>query len=212
MAEDYYEDVWEKAVPRDGYEYIYQMRPEELYIYTMIHLLEHFQNGGIGIRFIMDIYVLSKQGNINREYVLKVFQTLDISKFAFYIEQLAENWFGKDAMPLDEEINAILEELGDFIIQNGTYGSSSHAQNVVVEREGRIGYMKRMAFPNYNSMQTLYPWLVGKAYLLPFAWGIRIVRTILFRKDSIQVGMNTLKYGDSEQGKELLEFYKRCGL
>ena len=103
-------------------------------------------------------------------------------------------------------------ELGDFIIQNGTYGSSSHAQNVAVEREGRIGYMKRMAFPNYNSMKTLYPWLVGKAYLLPFAWGIRIVRTILFRKDSIQVGMNTLKYGDSEQGKELLEFYKRCGL
>ena len=212
MAEDYYEDVWEKAVPRDGYEYIYQMRPEELYIYTMIHLLEHFQNGGVGIRFIMDIYVLSKQGNINREYVLKVFQNLGISKFAYYIEQLAEKWFGKDAMPLDEETNAILEELGDFIIQNGTYGSSSHAQNVAVEREGRIGYMKRMAFPNYNSMKTLYPWLVGKAYLLPFAWGIRIVRTILFRKDSIQVGMNTLKYGDSEQGKELLEFYKRCGL
>ena len=212
MAETYYEDVWEKAVQRDGCEYIYQMKLEELYIYTMIHLLEHFQNGGVGIRFVMDIYVLGKQKEMEREYVDKAFDLLGISKFAYHIEQLAERWFGEADTSLEERTKEILDELENFIIQNGTYGSSAHAQNAAVEREGRVGYMKRMVFPNYNSMQTLYPWLKGKPYLLPMAWGIRIVRTILFRKDSIQVGMNTLKYGDSEQGKELLEFYKRCGL
>lgn len=212
MAETYYKDVWEKAVQRDGCKYIYQMKLEELYIYTMIHLLEHFQNGGIGIRFVMDIYVLGKQKEMEREYVDKAFELLGVSKFAYHIEQLAERWFGEADTSLEEETKEILDELENFIIQNGTYGSSSHAQNAAVEREGRVGYMKRMVFPNYNSMQTLYPWLTGKPYLLPIAWVIRIVRTILFRRDSIQVGMNTLKYGDSEQGKELLEFYKRCGI
>ena len=212
IAESYYSNVWQKVQPREGYEYVYQMSVEEQYIYTMIHLLEHFKDGGIGIRFVMDVFVFSKLENVNWEYVENVFANLGILKFARYIEQLAQRWFANQYIAKSEETEELLDELEEFIIQNGIYGQRSHVQNIAMGREGHVGYIRRMVFPNFNSMRTLYPWLSGRPYLLPFAWLIRIVRTVLSRKGKIQMGMSTLKYGDARQGKELLEFYKRCGV
>lgn len=212
LAETYYSDVWEKAQPREGYEYVYQMNLEEQYIYTMVHLLEHFKNGGVGIRFIMDVYVFGKQEKLNRQYVEGRFKELGIVKFASYMEQLARKWFGDFEYKEDVGNDDFLSEIESFIIENGIYGQSSHARDVTIEREGRKGYFKRMVFPNYNSMVTLYPWLKQRSYLLPVAWGIRIIRTILFRKGSIQTGMRTLQYGNTQRGKSLLEFYRKCGI
>ncbi len=212
MAENYYQDIWQKAKPKKGYKYIYQMSLEEQYIYTMVHLLEHFKEGGIGIRFVMDIYVFNRQETLDRECVECVFNQLGILEFARNIEALSRRWFGYQDVGQNEETERLLDELEAFIIHNGTYGQASHAQALALEREGRVGYLKRVVFPNLNSMKTLYPWLHNKAYLLPLAWGIRMVRTVLFRRHSIQVGMNTMKYGDAGHGKQLQEFYRRCGL
>lgn len=212
IAESYYSDIWQKTKPREDYEYVYQMSVEEQYIYTMIHLLEHFKDGGIGIRFVMDIYVFHKQEDVNWQYVEGVFEEIGILSFARNIERLAQRWFACEYVAGSSDVEELLDELEVFIIQNGIYGQRSHLQNMAMEREGSVGYIKRMVFPNYNSMKTLYPWLSGKPYLLPFAWFIRIVRTVLFRKSKIQMGIDTLKHGDAKQGKELLEFYKRCGV
>lgn len=212
VAESYYSDVWEKAKPKEGCNYVFQMSLEEQYIYTMVHLLEHFQNGGIGIRFIMDIFVFSKQEKLDRQYVKSKFEKLGILKFASCMENLAGKWFGNQEVIGNVDDEEFLNELGTFIIENGVYGQTTHAQDTVIEREGRKGYFTRMVFPNYNSMVTLYPWLKRRKYLMPIAWGIRIVRTILFRKESIQTGMRTLKNGSPQRGKVLLEFYRKCGI
>lgn len=212
IAESYYSDIWERACPREGYNYVFEMSLEEQYIYTMVHLMEHFKSGGVGIRFIMDVYVFGKQKELDRKYVKNKFKELGISKFAFYIEELARKWFGNQEIADDVDSEGILSELETFIMTNGVFGLSSHAQDVAIEREGRKGYFIRMVFPNYNSMMTLYPWLKGKRFLMPAAWIIRIVRTILFRKKSIETGIKTLKYGSSQRGKELLEFYRKCGI
>lgn len=212
LAETYYSDVWEKAQPREGYKYVYQMSLEEQYIYTMVHLLEHFKNGGVGIRFIMDVYVFGKQEKLSRQYVKDRFKELGIVKFASHMEQLAQKWFGNSECVEELNDNALLSEIASFVVKNGTYGQSLHARDIAMQREGRKGYFKRMVFPNYNSMITLYPWLKHWGCLLPVAWIIRIGRTILFRKGSIQTGLHTLKYGDMQRGQSLMEFYRRCGL
>ncbi len=212
MAESYYSDVWEKAKVREGYNYVFQMNLEEQYIYTMIHLLEHFKNGGIGIRLVMDVYVFSRQEQMDREYVEVRFRKLGILKFTSYIEGLAQRWFGNLETLGDPDTENFLKELGNFIVKSGLYGQPTHAQDIVIKREGRKGYFMRTVFPNYKSMVSLYPWLSKRRYLMPAAWGIRIIRTILFRRDSINIGISTIKYGSSQRGKALLEFYEKCGV
>ena len=212
MAESYYDDVWEFAKPRDGYKYVYQMTLEEQYIYTMVHLLEHFKEGGIGIRFVMDVYVFCKNTKLDRDYLAKKFSALGMTEFVQNVEKLAQKWFDCGECGFSKEELLLLEELEDFIISNGTYGSSENSRAIALEKEGRLGYVRRVVFPNYNSMKTLYPWLNGKRVLLPIAWGMRIVRTVLFRKRSLKLGLATVTSGDMEQGKELRAFYKRCGI
>ena len=149
---------------------------------------------------------------MNKPYVEEKFKQLGITKFASLMEQLAQIWFGNSEHVKGTYDNELLNEIASFIIENGIYGQSTHARDIAMQREGRKGYFKRMVFPNYNSMVTLYPWLKHRRYLLPFAWFVRIVRTILFRKGSIQTGLQTLKYGDAQRGESLMEFYRRCGL
>ena len=212
MTEDYYEDVWEKTQPREGYKYIYQMTMEEQYIYTMIHLMEHFKEGGVGIRFLMDIYVFSHLEEMDRAYVETTFEKLGLLDFARNIERLSKRWFGNGYVEGSKETEVILDELETFIVNNGIYGQASHARAIALEKEGRMGYIRRVVFPNLNSMKSLYPWLEKKPYLLPAAWGIRMVRTVLFRGRSIRVGIDTVRHGDVNRGRQLQEFYRRCGL
>ena len=45
------------------------MSLEDEYIYNLIHLVEHFQNGGVGIRFVMDVYIYNRIETIDWEYI-----------------------------------------------------------------------------------------------------------------------------------------------
>ena len=46
-----------------------QMKPEDHYMYTVCHLIEHFIRGGIGIRMVLDIYVLFYLHELDKGYI-----------------------------------------------------------------------------------------------------------------------------------------------
>lgn len=210
VAEQYYENIWEKAERRDGYHYVYQLPLDEQYIYTMIHLLEHFKEGGIGVRFVMDIYVLLRQNKLNREYVNHIFEQLHVLEFAKHIESLAEWWFAPNFNTMGND--SLLSELAEFVISNGVYGKAEQTKALAIQKSGRIGYIRKVVFPNLASMRTLYPWLEKCSIFLPAAWVVRIVRTVLFRRKKLRTGINTVCYDENESDRELYEFYRRCGV
>lgn len=212
LAKQYYEDVWKKAEAVKGFRFVYQMSLEEQYILTMLHLLEHFKEGGIGIRFIMDIYVFNKVSELKREEIESVFAELGILQFAKNIEALASKWFAEKDTDESEGQEPLLDELEQFVIHNGVYGQTSNTRALEVAKAGRADYIRRELFPNYEIMKTQFLWLRGKRYLVPIAWIVRIVKALLFKKKSVQLRVNTVKYGDMQKGKELREFHKRCGI
>lgn len=208
VGETYYRKLWEqeKNVERD--KYVCQLSLEEQYIYSMIHLYEHFKNGGVGIRFIMDVYVFLCQNDLNKNYVLEKFTELGICEFARNIEQLAYKWFSEADVETSETIN----EIEVFILQNGIYGNYSQSVDGMLERKGRIGYTLEAFFPKLYVMQASYPWLKEKTFLLPVAWIVRLFIILFSRRSSIRRGINVVSQGSKKKGKELLEFYKRCGV
>ncbi len=212
VALDYYETIWEKVKPKASFEHVYEMSLEEHYIYTMVHLIEHFKVEGVGIRFIMDIFVIGQQKALDWEYIRDVFKQMKVSEFVDNIERLAWRWFGNEYVPSSEEKEQVIDELEEFIFNNGAFGDDTHAYALVLQREGRFKYIMRMVFPSYDNMKTLYMWLENRKCLLPVAWTWRIFRTILFHKKSIEYGMNTIRYKNKQHGRKLQEFYKKCGI
>lgn len=207
----YYESVWDRAQLRAGFEYVYEMSLEDEYIYNIIHLVEHFQNGGVGIRFLMDVYIYHRMEEMNWAYIQKEFETLGLWDFYQNISRLATVWFDPKSSDISEK-DVTLQEMEKYIIMNGTFGTQKNQAAVSVSKEGKLAFLLKTVFPNLKNMQSMFPWLKKWPILLPISWVIRIVRSLLFRRSNVKAQFDKYQYGDAEHGKALEKFFEKCGL
>ncbi|WP_407382376.1 nucleotidyltransferase family protein [Ruminococcus sp.] len=200
----YYQNIWNMAHPKEGMKYTYEMTLEDEMIFNVVHLAEHFKEGGAGVRFIIDVYVYSLI-DMDRAYVERELRKLGLNEFYQNINALAKHWFA------DGKSSELTEKLADFIMAGGVFGDHENAAALAVE-EGRARRFFKVCFPNYESMKSMYPWLKGKRALLPYAWVLRGVGAVRHRKNNIQAQINWMKTGNAVKAKELREFYTECGL
>ena len=203
---EYYQDIWQRCQPRPGCAYSYTMSVEDEYIFHIIHLVEHFKGGGVGVRFIMDVYVYETAVSMDREYVSKELEKLGLVEFYRNIVKLAQYWFGKG------EEDVLVSQMGSYILAGGVYGSLQNAQALAVTKHGRLAFLLRACFPSLKEMCSMFPWLEKCPIALPIAWLIRGVRSLLLRRKNVKKQLATYANADAERGYQLRQFYKNCGL
>lgn len=149
----------------------YEMTPEGMYLHTLGHLAEHFMSGGVGIRFVLDIWVLRNRSKpADWAFVEKELDRMSLLEFAQKIEALAEYWFGTG------EQTPLMEELAEYIITSGSHGRSKRSMlNAVSLSQGgnRASALWHKIFYPKRELETRYPWAEGKPWLLPAAWCAR---------------------------------------
>ncbi len=207
----YYETIWERVKPKESFQYVYELSLEDEFIYTFVHLVRHFQDGGIGIRFVMDVYVYSHLEGMNWHYVEAELKKLGLWEFFTNLSELAEVWFGTETCS-EKGDSEIINKLTSYIISNGTFGTSKNAAAVLVARNGRNRFILKTVFPNLRNMQSMFSWLNKWPILLPYAWLLRGVRSITTRRKNIHEQLDRYKNGDEEYGRELQRFFETCGL
>lgn len=207
---DYCSHVWERAGMVDGCTFSYQMTPEDELIFHMIHLAAHFAQGGAGIRFVIDVYVYN-QLPLDQLYLEGELEKIGLLSFYKNISDLAEHWFGEgDSEPAPKSMNS----LESFILTGGTFGTSDRATALAVQK-GRFNYLLNACFPSYQEMVSMFPWLRRRAVFLPFAWTLRAIRSLRYRRQNVQsvfakVGQKG-KNGTVDGG-ELKRLYQEWGL
>ena len=209
----YYETIWERVKPKESCQYVYEMTLEDEYVYTLVHLARHFQNGGIGIRFVMDVYVYNRLEDMDWKYVESELKKLHLWEFYGNISKLAELWFGEMEMPLQDD-KELLDKLSSYVISNGTFGTQRNAAAVSVAEKGKISSLWKEVFPNLKNMQSMFSWLNKWPILLPYAWMLRGVRSVASkrRRQNIKYNVSKYKNGDKEYGEKLQRFFEACGL
>ncbi len=207
----YYEHIWDRLQTREHCKYIYEMRREDENIYSLIHLTEHFQHGGIGIRFIMDVFVYNRMEHMDWNYIEGELKKLGLWEFYGNISRLAQMWFGETGEFTAEE-QAITDKLATYIVENGTYGTQKNAAAISVAKGGKLAFVWNTVFPDLKNMQSMFPWLKKWPILLPYSWVLRGVRSILFRRKHVKEQFVKYKTGDKEYGQELKRFFQMCGL
>ena len=201
---DYYKDIWHMAHPKNGMQYTYEMSVEDELVFNIVHLAEHFKEGGAGVRFIIDVYVYSRI-DMDRDYVERELTKLNLNEFYHHILDLANYWFA------DGKSSELIEKLADFIMDGGVFGNKENVAALAVE-DGRIQHFLKVCFPDYRGMKSMFPWLEGKGILLPYAWALRGVRALRHRKSNVSAHINQARIGDTEKAKALRQFYTECGL
>ena len=150
---------------------------EGLYLNTLCHIGEHFVDGGVGVRFVLDIWVsrhLRKQ-QPDRTFVETELTRFGLLDFAQKLEALADAWFSNSPM------TPLLEELGEYILTSGSHGTTDRAilNSLSLSPGGsRASALLKKAFYPRSELEDRFPWCKGKPYLLPAAWCARAYKAV----------------------------------
>lgn len=184
---EYFADIHERSEKDENNRFGYHLTWSDFYIYMTGHAYNHFQESGIGIRYLMDMYVFHKNHaqDLDAAYVERELQKLGALEFEQRSKYLAHRLFSAP-----ENISALTdEELGalDVYFSSGAFGTEAQLLQKKLEKnvgEGgssRTGYFLRRMFPPVELLGVMYPVVKKHKWLTPFVWIYRLFRTVLSR-------------------------------
>lgn len=195
--------VWNYVQPINGTSR-HAMNDEMFYYYHIAHMAKHFIHGGCGIRPFIDLWLYNRVNTGNTNKRNKLLSDGKLLKFSEEAENLAAAWFG------NKEYNEITQEMEDYILQGGVYGTLK--QNLAMSQNkkgGKFRHLMSRIFLSYKDMEVYYPSLKKCPILFPF-YQVRRWCRILFcggRKaamNEIKVNQN-ITTEEQERAKKLLE-------
>lgn len=195
--------VWNYVQPINGTSR-HAMNDEMFYYYHIAHMAKHFIHGGCGIRPFIDLWLYNRVNTGNTNKRNKLLSDGELLKFSEEAENLAAAWFG------NKEYNEITQEMEDYILQGGVYGTLK--QNLAMSQNkkgGKFRHLISRIFLSYKDMAVYYPSLKKCPILFPF-YQVRRWCRILFcggRKaamNEIKVNQN-ITTEEQERAKKLLE-------
>lgn len=180
----YYDDPWSRAVPTER-PLVYAFNWNDYYIYMIAHMAKHYYSGGMGIRFLLDVYMFLKshEKDLDREYVARELRKMELEGFCSDMEEIAEHWFGDSSAGAASELRA----MEDFILEYGTFGEPNQSiRGLMGQTAGtdgnsngsRLRYVMRRLFPDLRYMRERYRFLFKAPALLPAAYIMRIFSTV----------------------------------
>ena len=198
---------WQYADPEDPH----KLTEEGFYLNTICHLANHFVAGGVGIRFVLDVWVNRhlRKPETDRDAVESELERFGLLDFAQKIEALAEYWFG------DGDGTPLLEELGEYILSSGSHGHTDRAiLNAVSLSAGgnRTSALLGKMFYSRAEMEDRFPWCKGKPWLLPAAWCTRAFRAVTRHGSQILTWSKGTGSITDEQAAEQKEKLERFGI
>lgn len=171
--------VWDRAVKgEDGY---YKLSDEDFYIFLIYHAAKHVMLGGIGLRYIMDLWVLLSYFYQNSvpivvDQVLDGLNQLSFLNFAAYSEQLATEWFGPPGISLARASldPQAMDLWRRYVLSSGAFGELASTYENQLAKESSFTVLRRKVFPSKRHMEIRYPDLIQKPWLMPKFYFIRL--------------------------------------
>jgi hypothetical protein len=160
----YFKTIWQNAYLVQGSEYIYRLTDEYEYLYAVQHIKHHLYGGGVGIKMLLDIYLMNKNhphlasSAVIKEQLAKI----GLTDFEKAIANLCQSWFA------DPQANIIIDDVAQFVLNSGTYGSINTAVPTQQKRTGARYFLSKL-FPTFDYLSAKVNVLKKAPFLYPFA-------------------------------------------
>ena len=160
---DYYDDPFVYAHQDAKDDHLYHLSIEEEYIYILEHAYKHYEYAGVGIRYLIDMYVYLAvyREQMDFEYIVKQMEKLQMQEFYQKSYQLCMNAFDGE---MNDEDKAFL----DFLLSCGVYGTDKQQMDNRMKGNSKLTYLKERIYPSDEVYQDLYPFFYKYKVLLPF--------------------------------------------
>lgn len=203
----YLDAIWDRCGEKIDNEYT--MTSEDFYIYHIVHMAKHFINGGIGLRHVLDTWVIKNHyQDLDSEYTEKIFKELSLDKFENKVTKLCKYWF-ENSIPSDKKS---IELLSEYIFENGAFGNISQQSTNEAVNNSSTG-ISNIIFPSKTTMANYYGDVItNHPITIPFYW-IRLTFERLFKNhDKTKSKIKTISNISETQKKKTKELFEICGL
>ena len=202
---DYFSSVWDRVEKSSDFEY--KMPINDLYVYTLAHLAEHYLEAGSCFRPLMDLYLMEKSyDNLDFDYINEQFKVIGIDKFAMKIRQLYKCIFD------DAEYNDDLVTMENYIVFGAPVNNASEVSRAVRTSKSKSERFLESAFPKLKHMKLKYPILEKMPFLLPIFWIVRFFEFVFLKKESIKQKQSAIKNVDNESENIMKDIFEKSGL
>ncbi len=201
-----FEKVWDYDEKNDKFQRC--MSEEYFYGYFILHTAKHVKAGGCGVRPFLDVWLMQKQANFNREKIEEFLQKLGLLVFAKGLESLAKVWFSEEKATEQDE------EFAEYVLSGGVYGTLQNRVVVQTNRKkGKFRFILSRIFLPYSELKIKYPRLKKYPVLFPFYQVKRWFNLLNKdrRKQSVQEWRATMN-GDEETKKRIGKLLKNLDL
>lgn len=184
----YFERLSEKLLSQDSLEI--EMDINDYYIFFLFHAFHHYDVNGIGIRYIIDLYIflLKNENRLDKQYIEEQINILDIQDFYNNSIAFMENIFYSKENKVDTKFI-------NMIFSSGTYGTTENRvkNEMKKKKANKFVYLLRRLFPNPKRLRTMYPILKKWPILYPIIYLSRPFKAIKvwkIAKSEIKDAMN----------------------
>lgn len=191
------EDIWSYAQPTESCRY--ELSQELFYFYHIAHMAGHFQYGGCGVRYFIDLYLLRKKYTYDEERLAKLFEGGGLTAFHRAVTTVMKCWFGNG------ERTELVTEVENFVLFADMYGDMPNRVALTMAKKGgRWKFLRYRIFLPYNRLKFQYPRLEKYPILYPFYQVKRWFRLLkkTNRRRSVEEFKETT-FGDKEKQQRL---------
>lgn len=184
------------------------LAPEFLIFHTVAHMAYHFAFGGCGVRPFIDLYLILRELDYDKEKLAELMREAELERFYAHAKKLSLVWL--EGAEGDETVN----EMAEYILSGSLYGTKEiGAAAAQVRNGGKTKYVLRRIFQPYNVLKEKYPIIKKHPYLTPIyevkRWGDIVFKGKL--KKSVDELKTTTATSD-ESARQLSVFLKKVGL
>ncbi len=202
---NYFTSVWDRVERISGLEY--KMPINDLYVYTLAHLAEHYLEAGSCFRPLMDLYLMEKTySELDFEYINEQFEKIGIDKFAVKIRQLYKCAFD------GAKYNDDLVTMENYIVFGAPVNNAEEVSRVALTKQTKSQRLLNSLFPSLRHMKLRYPILQKLPFLLPFFWVVRIFEFFFKKNSEISNKKDKISKVDSESVDIMKEIFEKSGL
>lgn len=210
----YYGEGWRLAKEKNGT--CYAMIKEDQMVYLLTHFAKHFRGGGIGCRYVVDLWVYRRANpDLNEEYIEAELDKLQLKQFYRNVLALIDCWF------TDGDETDTLEIMTEYIFASGSWGPMDKRLTASVLREskqskfaqnGKLVYLMRLVFPRASAISHEYKILQKAPWLLPVIWLIRPFHKVLIQGKKLSKKKQELQTIDQDNLLQQQKFLNSVGL
>ena len=177
-------DVFESSTIVDG-SYSYTPSQTVFYLYALLHCIKHYVRKGVGIRRVMDMYILSSRlgDKVDLKYIDEVLKKSGYKNDADILFEIANIWFGdlkggRDLTQIEENI---------FLSNNhGTrqmeFKNEYDRADGTAKRFFKLKKIISLVFPRKEHIYNSYPFCKEHNYPIVLCWVYRGIRLLFANK------------------------------